>query len=54
MSVHNTEVHRCRECNEIVVIVPEGFKTDDDELTKKAEKHRETCVVLMERMLEDD
>lgn len=47
MSVHNTEVHRCRECNEVVIVVPDGFKLTDEELTVKAEEHRQECSVLL-------
>lgn len=32
MSVHNVEVFRCRECSEVVFIVPEGFELDTDTL----------------------
>lgn len=54
MSVHNTEVHRCVECNEIVVIVPDGFSITQEELDQKAEDHRKGCPVLLERMLAND
>lgn len=53
MSVHNTELHRCRECNEVVVLVPEGFTIADDVLEKKAEAHRAECRVVLERTAQD-
>jgi len=54
MSVHNTEVHRCRECLEIVIVKPEGFSLSMEEIETKALAHREQCHVVLERMLQDD
>lgn len=49
MSVHNTEVHRCRECNEVVIIVPEGFTIEPEDLQELADEHELKCPVILER-----
>lgn len=53
MSVHNVEVHRCRECNEVVLLVPAGFTATDEEVQAKAEAHVKECRATLERMSDD-
>lgn len=54
MSTHNTEVHRCNDCNEVVIVVPAGFAKTEEELLAAAKEHLETCPAVLERTMLHD